>query len=176
MKCPRCTCPASIPFPNGNLCPECFLDVLINRIRRDTKLQNPFKINERVLVFGKLTEWFLKKAVEFPLKIMVTTKKYDKIKDLSRYDKIAIPWTADDEAELFFNEITSKKPGFNENKKIIKLFKSILDKELEQASKILKIKFKIKKRNKELEKIHKKYTHSIFGLRKSAEGFKRTLK
>ena len=71
-----------------------------------------------MLVFGKLAEIFLKKAMpDFPLKISVTEEKYDKTKDFEGYDRVVVPLTADDEAELFYSEITDEKPDFEENEK-----------------------------------------------------------
>ncbi|HIH39673.1 TPA: hypothetical protein HA219_03060 [Candidatus Woesearchaeota archaeon] len=118
MKCLRCSSTANIPYPNGNLCEKCFIDILTARIKKDTKLNYPFKKGEKVLVFGKLAEIFLKKAMpDFPLKISVTEEKYDKTKDFEGYDRVVVPLTADDEAELFYSEITDEKPDFEENEK-----------------------------------------------------------
>lgn len=186
MKCLKCSNTAKIPYPNGNLCEKCFIDVLTARIKRDTKLNNIFKKGEKVLVFGRLAEVFLKKAMpDLPLKITLTNKKYDRIKDLSRYDKIVVPFTADDEAELFYSEITKKKVNLKENKKIVKLFRTVLDDELNKAAKILKVKINNKNninnknkinKNRELKKIKRKFPHSIFGLRKSADEFRKAIK
>ena len=180
MKCLKCSNTAKIPYPNGNLCEKCFIDVLTARIKRETKLHSPFKKDEKVLVFGRLAEVFLEKAMpNLPLKITLTNKEYDRIKDLSKYDKIVVPITADDEAELFYSEITKRKVNLKENKKIVKLFRTILNDELIKAAKILKIKINNKNninKNKELRKIHKRFPHSIFGLRKSAEEFRKATK
>lgn len=189
MKCLKCSNIAKVPYPNGNLCEKCFIDVLTARIKRDTKLNHQFKKGEKVLVFGRLAGVFLKKAMQnLPLKITLTNREYDKIRYLSKYDKIVIPFTADDEAELFYSEITKKKIKLKENKKIIKLFRTILNDELIKAAKILKIninnknKFKINNinkindKNKELIKIYKRFPNSIFGLRKSAEEFRTAIK
>lgn len=181
MKCLKCSRNAEINYPNGDLCKSCFLEILTNRIKKELRKNYLFKKGEKVLVFGKLTEIFLKKAVEgLPLAVK-TDKNYtkDMFDKKFFYDKIIIPWTADDESELFYEEIT--KPRLNlknigQNNKIIKLFKPILDEELVKAAKILKIKFKPKKRNKELEKIQKKFSSAKFGLVKSAEEFKKALK
>jgi hypothetical protein len=62
--------------------------------------------------------------------------------------------------------------NFKENSKIIKIFKPILDKELLQASIILKIPFKANKRSEEYEKIRKRNPAASFGLVKSSEDFK----
>lgn len=175
MKCHICSKQAKIPFPNGNLCQNCFLGMLINRIKKDTKLNNPFKKDEKVLVFGKITEWFLRK-IDIPLKITETNKSYDRVKNLNKYDKVVIPWTADDEANSFYSQMTSKNPSFKENKRLVKLFRTILGDELIKASKILKMNIRINKKSKEINKIHKKFEHSIFGLKKSLEEFKKAIK
>lgn len=181
MKCLKCSRTAEISYPNGALCKSCFLEILTNRIKKELRKNNPFERGEKVLVFGKLTETFLKKAIEGLPLVIKTDKKYEtNVFDRKfSYDKVVIPWTADDEAELFYEEITKSKPNLKnkgQNQKIIKLFKPILDEELFKAAKILKISFKPKKRNKELERIQKKFTSAKFGLVKSAEEFRKAVK
>jgi len=175
MKCLKCDNRAKIPFPNGNLCPTCFLDVLVNRIKRYTRL-NPLRKNDGVLVHGKLAYYFLKKAVgDLPLKITVKNK-INKIKNYMRYDKIIIPSTADDFAHHFYLELIKKRPKFEENRKIIRIFKTILDEELKKAAKILKMKFEPSIKNKEFMKIKKRYPELVFGMIKAADEIQKTLK
>ena len=165
MKCLKCNSPGKITFPNGNLCSKCFLEVLVNRIKSSTR-RNPLRKNDRVLVQGKLAYYFLKKAVgNLPLRI--TVKK--DVKNNSGYDKIVIPSTADDFAYHFYSELMKKNPDFEENRKIIRIFKTILDEELEKASKILKIKFKPAVKDEEFMKIKKRYPELIFGMVKTAD-------
>ena len=178
MKCLKCDNTAEIQFPNGDLCPSCFLEILTNRIKKDVRQNIPFKKGEKVLVFGKITNSFLKRIVgALPLDITTSNKRFgEDVNDFSSYDKVVIPWTADDEALLFYTEITKKNPRLNKNKLIVELFRTVLDDELIKAAKILKIKIKLKSKRKELEKIHKKFPNSIFGLRKSAEEFMKAVK
>lgn len=182
MKCYKCHKKAQIAYPNGDLCNNCFLDILYKRVKKQIRTENPFEKNEKVLVYGKLAKQFLEKAVEnLPLKI-TETAKYTKnvIHDkYAKYDKVVIPWSADDESDIFYEEIIKEKPNFRnivDNNKIVKIFKSILDKELVQAAKILKINFKPQKRNKEVEKIQKKFSMAKFGLVKAADEFKKAIK
>lgn len=182
MKCLKCNNEASIPYPNGDLCSDCYIELLVNRIKKDVRTQAPFKKDEKVLVFGKLTKIFLDKIIEnLPLKIEESKSKYSKDvlnKDFKEYDKIVLPWTSDDEAEMFYSEMTSNKPDFNKmgHSKFIKLFKSVLERELITASKILNIEFEPQERNKDLEKINKKYPSAKYGLVKSSEEIKKALK
>lgn len=87
-----------------------------------------------------------------------------------------IPWTADDEAYSFYSELMKKKPNFKKDKSIIKLFKNILDKELEIASKILKIKINLNLKGNKFDKIRKKYPNSVFEMVKSAKEFMKIIK
>jgi hypothetical protein len=182
MKCATCLNEATTKYPNGDLCNSCFIDMLCKRIQKETKAANPFNANERVLVFGKLAKAFLEKAIGLPLQINEATEEYTKKtidKEFPGYDKIVVPWTANDEAELFYTEMTKMNPNMKNigsDRKFVKLFKSITDKELIQAAKILGIEFQKVKRSPELEKIHAKYPSSIFGLGKSAEEFKKALR
>ncbi len=177
MKCLKCPKEAVIKYPNGDLCNDCFIEILVNRVKKDTK-SNPFSKGDNVLVFGKLSMFFLKKVIE---NLPVTMTEEDNFtkdilkNDFTNYDKVVIPWTADDEAVSFYVDITSPNPKFENDNKFVKIFKSILEKELLEASKILNINFIPDKNNEEIEKISRKYPSSKFGLIKSAEEFKKAL-
>ncbi|MEK6886567.1 MAG: hypothetical protein AABW88_01925 [Nanoarchaeota archaeon] len=176
MKCPRCSNEAKVPYPNGNLCENCYIDVLTARIKKDTKMNSPLNKGEKILVYGKLTEIFLRKAMpELPLEITTIDKKYKKTKNEEKYDRIVIPFTADDDAESFYSEITKKDPNLEEDKKVVKLFRTMLNEEVIKAAKILNVKIELNK-NKKLNKIKKKFPQSIFGLRNAAEEFRKAIK
>ena len=180
MKCLKCSKEATVKYPNGDLCNDCFIEILTNRIKKDTKNHVQFKKGDKILVFGKLAKIFLEKVVgNIPLEITEADEKYnsDAIKKyFPDFDKVVIPWTADDEAESFYNELTSDESEFNkENNVIVKIFKMILDKELSMAAKILNMNFEIPSRNSDIERIQKKYPGSKFGLVKSAEEFRKAL-
>ncbi|MBN2420762.1 hypothetical protein JXB27_00625 [Candidatus Woesearchaeota archaeon] len=170
MKCLKCGRNAEISYPNGDLCKDCFLEVLVSRIKKEIRLKNPFSKNEKVLVHGKLAEYFLKKAVgDLPLKIKVVKPAFGG-KVVVGFDKIVIPITADDEAEAFFEEMMKKKASIEKkNSKIVKIFVPVLDSELVSASKILKIHFKAERRSREYEKIRQRNPASAFGLVKSKD-------
>ena len=171
MKCAKCTNEATIKYPNGDLCNSCFMDMLYKRVEKELR-QHPFKKGESVLIVGELASHFIDHVNKIEL-FKVFAEESNENED---YDKIVIPWTADDEADNFYEELTSNKPNLKENNKTIKLFKSILDKELAEAAKILKIEFTPKKRNSDVEKINKKYPTAKFGLVKSSEEIKKALK
>ena len=169
MKCSKCTNEATVKYPNGDLCNSCFMDMLYKRAEKEIR-QHPFKKGEKVLIIGKLAEHFLNHINKIEIAKTVAEKEKD------GYDKIILPWTADDEADNFYEQITSSNPNLKENSKVIKLFKSILDKELAEAAKILNIEFINKARNQDVEKINKKYPTAKFGLVKSSEEIKKALK
>lgn len=179
MKCLKCPKEAAIPYPNGNLCQECFIEMLVSRIKKEIRSEQPFNKNEKVLIFGRLTEAMFHKVIEnLPLDVTRAISDYNPSNGYPEYDKVVIPWTADDEAALFYKELTKSDPDFEkigQSKGIVKLFKSILDKELKQAAKILDIVFIPNAKDQDLEKINKKYPSSNFGLVKSAAEFKKAL-
>ena len=175
MKCYKCsTNEAEIEYPNGKLCKNCFLDIIYKRIEKDIK-QQPFKKGEKVLVFGQLTHSILSKINKIDIDVIERNHEYTKSMDISQFNKVVIPWTADDEAEAFYESITSPEPTFEENLKIVKLFRSLSDEEVLQTAKILCIEHPQKNRNPDIERIRKKYQSSMFGLAKSSEEIKKAL-
>ncbi len=182
MKCFKCSQEAKVNYPNGDLCADCFLDVLYKRVKKEIRTEHPFKKNENVLVFSKLAKVFLEKAIEnLPLHITEAKEKYGQDifgKDFSEYDKVVIPWTADDEANIFFEELSIQSPDFKKlghTQKIIKIFKPLLDKEVAQAAHMLNLEFETAPKHKLIETIHKKYPSALFGLENAATEFKKAL-
>ncbi len=79
MKCLKCCKKAEIPYPNGDLCKDCFIEIIINRIKKEIRKNNPFVKDEKVLVYGEITEYFLKKSVEgLPLKIKTVNSFFNR--------------------------------------------------------------------------------------------------
>ncbi len=182
MKCFKCANEATVKYPNGDVCNDCFIEIMTNRVKKEIRADTPFKKDERVLVFGALAKLFFDKIVEgMPLKVTESTDEYDKsvlMKDFPQYDKIVVPWTADDEAEQFYKELTKSKPNFaviGSTQKFVKIFKSVSSKELKQAAQILQIPFEDMKKDETVEKIQKKYPSAVFGLTKSAAEFKKAI-
>jgi hypothetical protein len=179
MKCVKCSNEATIKYPNGDLCNDCFIAMLVSRIKKELRAEQSFQKNERVLVFGKITVMILAKVVEgLPLSITEATDEYDPANKYNEYDKVVIPWTADDEAQLFYEQLTKKNPTFEAlgtSKRIVKLFKTITEKELLQAAKALDVSVEPKQKDKELAAIQKKYPGATIGLVKSAQEFKKAL-
>ncbi len=182
MKCYKCKKQAQVRYQNGALCASCFLDILYKRAKKELRKECPFTKGEKVIVYGSLTRRFLEQAIEdLPLEIHKDTRKFTKNvfnEKFTKYDKIVIPWTANDEAELFYEEIIKKEANFRKighNNKFVKIFKTITDDELIQASKILNINFHPLPKNKEIALIRKKYKMADFGLVKSSEEIKKAL-
>lgn len=182
MKCFKCSKDASVIYPNGDLCGDCFLEILVNRVKKEVRAECPVKKNEKILIFGKLARYFLERIIQgLPVTITEADEPFSidvLLKNFSEYDKVVIPWTADDEAILFFDELITANPAFDKighSKKIIKLFKSVLDNEVQQAAMLLAMDHKTVTRNDLVEKIQKKYPSAKFGLVKSASEFKKAL-
>ena len=167
MNCLKCPKTAKISHFNGYFCHDCYIDMIVARIRKDLRKGSGLSKGDNVLVHGELAKYFLKRVVEdLPIKLV------DK-----GYNKIVIPFTADDEANLFYEEITKTKPDLTRlgnDKKTIKIFKAIADKELEGAAEILKIEFKPNKKSKDVAEIFGRY--KAFSMAKCADEFKKAIK
>ncbi len=145
MKCYLCSKTAKIQQQKGRaVCDECFCRLIEKRIRKYTRLNKIFRPKDRILVIGDLNKYFAKSITKnLPIKIFY--KKNQKI------NKTVIIWTADDEANLFLEELFLGKK-IKQDKKQIKLLRVITDKEAKLFAKIKKLKFKENKKNKDIQR------------------------
>ncbi len=149
-----------------------FLRIIEKRIRRYARINKLFRKNQKILVKGALNRYFVSRIIK-NLKCKIY---YQQARGVN---KIVIPWTLDDEINLFLNEfLTGKKT--KQNPKHIKLLKVITDKEAARFAKLNKLRFVPNKKNKDvqkfIEKMTERYSDTKYKLYKSSEVLKCILK
>jgi hypothetical protein len=131
---------------------KAFTKVIEKRVRKYARLNRLFRKNDRILVKGSLEKYLVPRIIQdLPCRIY-----YQKPKNV-RIDKIVVPWTLDDEINLFLKQyFTGKKT--KQNPKQIKLLKPITDKEAARFAKAKKLSFKPNKKDREIQKFINKMT------------------
>ena len=125
MKCYLCSKTAKIQQQKGRaVCDECFIRLIEKRIRKYTRLNKIFRPKDRILVKGQLSKYFVE-SITKGLPIKIVHKKSN---------KFVVDWTADDEANLFLENLFLGEK-IRQDKKQIKLLKVITDKEAKFKSK-----------------------------------------
>lgn len=164
MKCIHCSSTAKLKFTDKNLCNRCFCKVIEKRVRKYLRLNKLITKGDKVYIDSDVCKYFIDKIISFPIEI---------VKDKKKADKVVIPWTLDHEGLSFLGKFFEKEFGMEkENKKYVKLFKTIDEKSLFEFCRIKKIKYKKIKDNelsKELDKLSKKYPELKYSLGKSVE-------
>ena len=179
-KCNKCG--KNTVLYHRDFCRPCFQKIIEKRIRKYVRLNKMFSKNDNILVIGDLTEHLLKGILK-DLPVNITKKNFaspfsKQVKDFAKknkINKIVIPWTLDNEIEYFLDNWTHKKTTydlFGEMKGYVKLFKPVMEEELEKFAKIKRIKFRAAKKNHLLDKIEKQYPGSKFGMANSIEEMK----
>lgn len=210
MKCIKCSRKSQSNFRHiGPLCRECFLKVIEKRLRKDIRASKAIQKNDKILLINNeskeyyVGEFLLKSIIkQLPVKIDIKKSKSLEIpQNISKkYGKIIIPWSLDDEAEEFLNEVVGKnkikaknqnknkkkikKP--TESKKEIRLLKNISEEEIAFFAKIKRFKYKTaklktkygnpvpsrSKTKKMLDELEKKYPGYKFSLLNSIKQVK----
>ena len=141
------------------------------RVRRDVRTKYPFSKGEHILVIDDgsntafVTVNLLKSILQtMPVQLEI---KPQLPKDLEKYDKIVVPWNADDELQNFLGELFENKP--DHSPKAIKLLEYVLQSEVDAYAKIKGYKGKPKEKNKILEDLEKRFPGGKFALLKSKE-------
>lgn len=187
IKCKKSKALVNLPHIK-NLCNNCFTKIIEKRIRKYVRINKIFRKNDKILVIDDLSFFLVKSIIkDLPAKIFLKNMGIDdlskstvknKIKK-EKINKIIIPWTIEDEANLFLNNLFSKK-NKKINKKFIKLLMTITDKEAGLFAKINKLNFKENKKNKDiknmLDSIEEKYPETKFSLLKSIKQMKEITK
>ena len=135
MKCENCENEAKIRIPEGNLCNDCFINNLVERVKKE--LSGKIKENDKIFIDSEMAKIFFDKANNVSVKLV----KNPKSNELEKLDHIVVTKTADDEyyqelvadAEKYIGE-NGLISGSNQH---IFLFRTILDKEYMLAAKIL---------------------------------------
>ena len=136
----------------GDLCKSCFIKIIEKRVRKHLRTEKSIKKNDKILIINNnskefyVGEYLLKRIIkDLPVKIDI--KKSSKPETLAKYNKIIIPWSLDNEAEIALNINFNKKPKTKESKKTIKLLKCLSEEEIEMFARIKKFKYKKSKQS-----------------------------
>ena len=163
MKCRKCNKKATIHQNKEDYCRNCFIKTIEKRIRKDARLNQYFKKDQRILVRSPLAEKVVKDITKkFPVKIL---------KKNIKAGIIIKETTMDDEIHSFLDTFMKNKINktkLKENKKEIKLFRTLTDSEYNTYAKLLGFKQKKRKKDnidKTIESLEKRYPqirYSIF--------------
>jgi len=189
MKCIKCNRKSQSNFRHiGPLCRECFLKVIEKRLRKDIRAAKSIQKNDKILLINNeskeyyVGEFLLKSIIkQLPVKIYVKKSKSLKMpqKISKKYDKIIIPWSLDDEAEEFLNNIVGKNQNKSkksaESKKEIRILKNISEEEIEFFAKIKKFKYKSAETKTKAAKSRSKTKKMLDELEKRYPGYKFSL-
>lgn len=194
MKCLKCKKPATQQYVDKHLCNSCYTALIEKRVRKHIRLESKIKKNTTILALDEVSKYFLDRIISMPVKIIkrnsssFSVKKMDenlfsssKIKEFIKEKKIntvVIPWTLDDEAEGFLEQVMISNKSKKTPDKFLKLFKTISRKDIKQFCKIRKVNFKSQKEtqiSKLLDTMEKKYPGTKNSVLKSSEQIRKAL-
>jgi len=167
-KCVICGKKARIKIKgNPSFCEKCFARIIEKRIRKYIRLNKLFSKGDKIYANNFFVKFILKNI----LKDLVSLKKKKKA------DKIVLSNSADDISIQFLKNLLNGKKPKKKNKKEINILLYVTDKELTEYSKIKKIPFKPKKKDKHiadfLYSMQKKYPETIISLAKAIENIEK---
>ena len=159
MKCYLCGKKAVICKQNDRfICNKCFCWLFEKRIRKQTRIERSFSVNDKVLVLGDVAR-YLVKSITKDMNVKIVSKNYN---------KKVIEWTLDDELNQFAKELFEGKSYTKEEKKVIKILKNVTDDEVKLFAKINGLKFKPNKKDisiqKFLDNVQDKYPNAKYNL------------
>jgi len=173
MKCYLCSKKASIKQQkNRYICNKCFSWLFEKRIRKQTRLDKSFKPRDRILAIGQIANYLAKSITKnMNVKIFQKNKIDPNFIKKNKINKIVIEWTLDDELNQYIKKIFEKKKEAKEDKKYIKILKSVTDDEALLFSKINKLKFKPNRKDKKIQEflnnIQDRFPNAKFNLLKN---------
>jgi len=171
----------------GPLCAGCFIGVVERRVKKDVRLDHPFKKGERILAIddsstkSRVMLSLLDRCLGgLPIKLEI--KKEDIVsitsKDIEGFSKVLLPLSADDQAEGFLSWLLGddREDGHKDSQiQIIPFLACLLEEEIEAYAKAKCIKSSSKDPSplrKDLLQFESRYPGLIHGLLKGANGFK----
>lgn len=179
MKCVKCS--KKVVFNDLRLCRACFLNIVERRVRKEFRLKKLIRKHDSLLILddnsydAKNLIYLVKKIIgKMPVSLKIIKGKYKPGTKIRFKGKVIVPWNLDDEVSLFlkyfFENKKIKYVGHYDN--IIKPLMVITADESKEFAKLMKFKFKDKKKdeiNEFLDKMEKKYPGTKFGIKKSIE-------
>ncbi len=180
MKCIKCG-KKKVVFKDLRACRSCFLNIIEKRVRKEFRLKELVKKHDSLVILddgtydAKNLIYLVKKIIgKMPVSIEIKKDKYKPSRKINFKGNVIVPWNLDDEVSLFlkcfFENKKIKYIGHYDN--VIKPLVVVRNKESKAFAKIMKFKFKDKKKNKVnkfLDKMEKKYPGTKFGIKKSIE-------
>jgi len=178
MKCVKCG-KNKVVFKDLRACRSCFLNIIEKRVRKEFRLKELVKKHDSLVILdddtydAKNLIYLVKKIIgKMPVDLKIRKGKFKIGKKFKT--KTIVPWNLDDEVSLFleyfFENKKVKHIGHYDN--IVKPLVVVRDEESKAFAKIMKFKFKEKKKNsieEFLDKMEKKYPGTKFGIKKSVE-------
>ena len=158
----------------GELSPNAFLKAIEKRVRREVRTKYPFSKGDNILIIDDSTnnafvaQDLLKNILQtMPVKTTVKQQAspFPEEKDMENFNKIIIPWNADDELQNFLGELFEKKQ--DTSPKGIKLIECLLKSEVDAYAQIKGFQGKQQTSNKTLENLEKRFPGGKFALLKS---------
>jgi len=180
MKCVKCG-KNNVYFKDLRLCRSCFLNIVERRIRKEVRLKKLVRKHDSLLIIddnsydAKNLIYLVKKIIgKMPISLKIIKGKYTIDKKIKFKGKVIVPWNLDDEVSMFLKYFFKNKKikyiGHYDN--IIKPLIVITADESKQFARLMKFKFKDKKKDeiKEfLDKMEKRYHGTKFGIKKSIQ-------
>jgi tRNA(Ile)-lysidine synthase TilS/MesJ len=161
-KCHKCSKDAGYKHVDKWYCTRCFTDICEQKIKHNLRRYS-IKKDRRIMIGDKACEYVFRKVINLPVKIVKAKGDYK-----------VVPWTLDDENEMFLKRYFKSKPQ-KEDKSIIKLFCPLSKDDVKQYCEIKKIGYNPEKTeiNLILDKIDSKYPGTKTSLLKSEEKLSR---
>jgi len=167
-KCTKCPKTAIVKSKTDNLCKTCFLAKIEKRARKQLREYEFLNKADKVLIIDNeskesaANKYLFEKIIKgFPAKIII--KKFENKNEITEYvqkekiNRIVIPKNADDLLKEQLENLLMGKKEEKNDKEII-LLAHILDNEIEEFAKILKLEYtnKEKKTNLIIDEFEKK--------------------
>ncbi len=178
MKCVKCS-KNKVIFTSLRLCRVCFLNVIERRVRKKFRLKKLIRKHDSLLIIddnsydAKNLIYLVKKIIgKMPVSMKIMKGKYKPGTKIKFKGKVIVPWNLDDEVSMFLKYFFENKKiryiGHYDN--IIKPLVVVTADESKQFARLMKFKFKDKKKDKVnefLDKMEKRYPGTKFGVAKS---------
>ena len=178
MKCIKCSKKVNISIKHlgGDLCSNCFAEVIEKRVRKSLREHDWLKPDDDIIIIDNST--LKAKVVVYLLKSIFKGQPFRfniKKAEISSAEKIAkarnkviIPWNLDDEIKQYLDALFNNKKI--KKTELIKPLLNISDEEIGYFAKIKKIKGRKTPKTrlgKMLDNLEKRYPGSKFGLLRS---------
>lgn len=164
MKCAKCGKKSQIttPFGERNYCERHYVESINKRIRKDLRIHQKIDLkSEYYLKKEDSHEYFLTK--HFLKNIFKDNIKYSE----NNNKKIILSGSLDKDSSDFFNTFLENTTP--ENEIAIVPLRTVLQSEMKELCRILKINYKNKQQNFILDELEKKYPGTKFSVRKSKD-------